>query len=138
MLCICVARYAVSDQRRKKERIPHLLLAVALDRRSTSRRVPPLNHLSSPYTLTSHKGQCMSNAISMHRSSDPRQTASSDLSKIIPCLVAPRFEHSTLILRAKQHSHSAIVAPDQRNCIFHERCVAHIDCMEILSRKLRI
>ncbi len=56
-----------------------LLLAVALDRRPASLRVTPLNHLSSPYTLTNHKGRCMSHVISMHR---PRQTAVSDLSEI--------------------------------------------------------
>jgi hypothetical protein len=92
-----------------------LLLAVALDRRQAWNRVPQLNHLSSPYTLTNHKGRCMSHIISMHRPIDPRQTAFSDLSKIIPCLVAPKFEHSTLAVCAKQHNHSAIAAikPDK-------------------------
>ncbi len=55
----------------------------------------------------------MSHVISMHRPGDPRQTAVSDLSKGIPCLVAPTFEHSTLIVRAKQHNHSEIAAQAQ-------------------------
>jgi hypothetical protein len=46
----------------------------------------------------------MSRVISMYRPGDPRQTA------VILCLMAPRFEHSTLIERAKQHKHSAIAA----------------------------
>jgi hypothetical protein len=87
-----------------------LLLAVTLGQRPAWRRVPPLNHLSSPYILTNHKGQCMSNAIGMHRPGDPRQTAVSDLSKVILCLVAPSFEHSTLVVSAKQHNHSFIAA----------------------------
>ncbi len=44
----------------------------------------------------------------MYRPGDPRQIAVSDLSKAIPCLVALKFEHSTLGVRAKQHNHSAI------------------------------
>jgi hypothetical protein len=43
----------------------------------------------------------MSHVISMHRSDDPRQTAFSDLSKVIPYL---RFEYSTLVVRANSHS----------------------------------
>ncbi len=46
----------------------------------------------------------------MYHEGDPRQTAVSDLSKVILCPVAPRFEHSTLIVRAKQHNYSAIAA----------------------------
>ncbi len=87
-----------------------LLLAVALGRRQAWNRVPPLNHLSSPYKLTNDKGRCMSNVISMHRLGDPRQTALSDLHQIIPCMAAPKFEHSALAVRAKQHNHSAIAA----------------------------
>jgi hypothetical protein len=60
-----------------------LLLAVAVDRKSAWYRVTPLNHLSSPYTLTSHKDQCKSQVIIMHRPVDPRQIAVSDLSKVI-------------------------------------------------------
>jgi hypothetical protein len=82
----------------------HLLLAVALDRRPAGRRVSPLNHLRSPCTLTNHKGRCMSHIISIHR------PAVRDLSKVILCLVAPKFEHSTLVVHAKQHNHSAIAA----------------------------
>jgi hypothetical protein len=52
-----------------------LLLAVALDRRPAS-----LNHLSSPCTLTNHRGRCMSHVISMHRPGDP------NLSEVIPYL----------------------------------------------------
>ncbi len=70
--------------------------------------VPPLDHLSYPYTLTNHKGRCMSHVISMHRSGDPRQTVISDLFKVILCLVAPRFEDSTLVVHAK-HSGSKVV-----------------------------
>jgi len=44
----------------------------------------------------------MSHVISMYRPDDPRQTAVSDLSKVILCLVEPRFEHSTLVVRANQ------------------------------------
>ncbi len=47
----------------------------------------------------------------MHRSEDPRQTAISDLSKVILCLMAPMFEHRTLVVRAKRHNHSVIAAP---------------------------
>jgi hypothetical protein len=52
----------------------------------------------------------MSHVISMHRPSDPRETAISDLSKVTLCLVASRFEHRTLVVRAKQHNHSIIAA----------------------------
>jgi hypothetical protein len=87
-----------------------LLLAVAPNRRPTCRRVHLLNHLSSPYTLTNHKAQCMSYLISIPRPGDPRWIAISDLSKVIVYLVVLRFEHSTLVVRAKQHYHSAIAA----------------------------
>jgi hypothetical protein len=50
----------------------------------------------------------MSHVISMPRRGHSRRTAVSDLSKGIPCLVAPRFEHSNLIVRAKQHNRSAV------------------------------
>ncbi len=92
-----------------------LLLAVALDRTPFQRRVPLLNHLSFPYTQTSHKVGCMSHVISMHRLDDPRQTAVSDLSKVILRLVAPRFDHSTLIVCGKQHHHSAIAAENNES-----------------------
>jgi hypothetical protein len=49
---------------------------------------------NSLYTLANHKGRCMSHVISMHRSGDLGPTAVSDLSKVIPCLVASRFEHT--------------------------------------------
>jgi hypothetical protein len=52
----------------------------------------------------------MSHAISMHLPGDPRQTAVSNLSKFILCLVALRFEHSNLVVHAKQHKYSAIAA----------------------------
>jgi hypothetical protein len=59
-----------------------LLLAVALNRRPAWRRVPPLNHFSSPYTLThyitSRKVRCMSHVISMPRPRDPKQTVVSE------------------------------------------------------------
>jgi hypothetical protein len=51
----------------------------------------------------------------MHRPGDPRQTVVSGLSKVILCLLVPRFEHSTLVVRAKQHNHSAIVSLTRRN-----------------------
>ncbi len=57
----------------------------------------------------------MSRVISMHRPDDPRQTAVSDLSKVILCLLAPSFERSTLVVRAKQNTHSATVAPSLRH-----------------------
>jgi hypothetical protein len=87
-----------------------LLLAVALDRNPTWRRVPQLNHLSSPYTLTKHKGPCMSDVISIHHPGDPRQTAVSDLSKVILCLLAQRFEYSTLVVCGKQHYNHSFVS----------------------------
>jgi hypothetical protein len=87
-----------------------LSLAAALDRRQAWNRVPPLNHLSSPYILTNDEDRCMSNVMSMHHLGDPRQTALSNLYQIIPCLAAPKFEHSALAVRAKQHNHSAIAA----------------------------
>jgi hypothetical protein len=40
----------------------------------------------------------MSHVIRMHRPSDPRQTAVSDSPKVILCLMAPTFEHSTLVV----------------------------------------
>jgi hypothetical protein len=49
----------------------------------------------------------MSHVISMHLPDDPRQTAVGDLAKVIPCPVAPRFEHSTLVLRAEQNPKSS-------------------------------
>jgi hypothetical protein len=64
----------------------------------------------SPYTLTNHKGRCMSHVINMHRLGDSRQTAINDLSKVTPCLVTPRFKHSALVVRAKQHNYSAVAA----------------------------
>ncbi len=60
-----------------------LSLTVALDRRPARQRVPPLNHLSSTYTLTNHKDAYISHAISMHRPGNPRKTAVSDLTKVI-------------------------------------------------------
>ncbi len=51
----------------------------------------------------------------MHRPGDPRQTAVSDLLKIILCLVVLRFEHSTLVVRAKQHNPSVIAATLETN-----------------------
>jgi hypothetical protein len=62
------------------------------------------------HTLTSHQGRCMSHVISMHRPGDARQTAVSDWPKIILCLVAPRFEYSSLVAYAKQYNPSALVA----------------------------
>jgi hypothetical protein len=41
---------------------------------------------------------------------DPRQTAVSDLSRVILCLVVLRFEHSTLWVYVEQLNHSAISA----------------------------
>jgi hypothetical protein len=87
-----------------------LLLAVALDKRPAWRRVPPFNHLNSTYTLTNHKGPCMSPVISMPCPGDPRQTAVSDLSKVILYLLASRFEHSSLVVCARQHNQSTIAA----------------------------
>ncbi len=69
-----------------------LFLAVALDRRSVWRGFLPLNHSSSP---------CMSHLISMHRPGDSRQTAVSNLFKVILDLVAPKFKHNTFLVRAK-------------------------------------
>jgi len=50
----------------------------------------------------------------MHLPGDPRQTAVSDLPKVILCLLAPSFEHSTLVLRVKKQNHSAIAARFKR------------------------
>jgi hypothetical protein len=58
----------------------------------------------------------MLQVISMHRPGDPKQTAFSDLSKAILCLVLRRFEHSTLVVRVRQHNHSAIAAAVQTPC----------------------
>ncbi len=52
----------------------------------------------------------MLHVISIHRLDDPRQTADIDLSKVIPCLVVLRFEHSTFVVRAEQLNHSVIVS----------------------------
>jgi hypothetical protein len=52
----------------------------------------------------------MSHVISMHLPDDPRQIVASDLPKVIPCLVAPSFGHSILVVRAKQHDPSAMTA----------------------------
>ncbi len=43
---------------------------------------------------------------------DPRQTAVSDLSKVIPWLVVPSFGHGILWTRVKQRNHSAMAAID--------------------------
>ncbi len=77
-----------------------LLLAVTLDRRPAWHSVPLLHHFRYPYALISHKDRCMPHVISMYHPGDPRQTAVSDWSKVILCLVALRFE-----LRAEQHDH---------------------------------
>ncbi len=71
---LATLRYRVLSEDSFKSRIffVRLLLAVVLDRRSAWRRVPPLNHLSAPYTLTKHKGQWMPHVISMHHPFDPR------------------------------------------------------------------
>jgi hypothetical protein len=94
-----------------------LFLAVALDRKPAWCRVPLINELSSLYTPTNRKGQCMSYVISMHRPSDQRQTAVNDLSKVILCLGAPRFKHSTLVVHIKQHNHSDTAAPCVLVCL---------------------
>jgi len=96
-----------------------LLLVVALERKPAWRRIPPLNRLTFPYILTNHKDPCMSHVISMHRPDDPKQTAVSALSKVILCLVAWRFEHSTLVVHAKQYHYSAIAAPEKRSIVRH-------------------
>jgi hypothetical protein len=57
-------------------------------------------------TMYNHKGCRMSHVINMHRPGGPRWIAVSDLCKIIPCLVTPRFEQTTLAVRAKQYYHS--------------------------------
>ncbi len=87
-----------------------LLPAIALDRRPAWRRVPPLYHLSSPYTLNTHKGRCMSHVNSVHSPGDPRQTAVTDVPKLTLSLVASRFEHRTWVVCAKQPNHSNIAA----------------------------
>jgi hypothetical protein len=46
----------------------------------------------------------------MYHPDDPRQTAFRDLSNVILYLLTPRFEHSTLVVRAKQLNHSARAA----------------------------
>jgi hypothetical protein len=51
----------------------------------------------------------MLHIISMYRPDDPTQTVVSDFSKVIPCLMAP----GTLVVRARQHNHSAIAAPNR-------------------------
>jgi len=51
----------------------------------------------------------MSHVMNMDRPDHPRQTAVSDWSKVIPCLLAPSFEHNTLVVRAKQPNQSTIV-----------------------------
>ncbi len=82
-----------------------LLLAVAPDRMSAWHRFPLLNHLSSPYTLTNHKGRCMSHVLSMHRPGDSRQTAVSDFSKFILCLLAKRDRFKELFTNHTQDPH---------------------------------
>jgi len=52
----------------------------------------------------------MSHLISMYRLGDPSQTAVSDLSKVILCLMVPTFEHTTFAVRDKQHNQSTIAA----------------------------
>jgi hypothetical protein len=46
----------------------------------------------------------------MHHPVDSRQTPVSDLSNIILYQVAPSVKHSSLVVRVKQHNHSAIAA----------------------------
>jgi hypothetical protein len=57
--------------------------------------------------LKNEKWQPWSHVVTMHRIGDPWQTAVSDLSKVILCLVALKFEQSNLVVRAQQHNHSA-------------------------------
>ncbi len=57
----------------------------------------------------------MSHIISMHRPGDPRYTAVTDLFKVIACLVAPRFEDSTVVVTARQHNQLAIAAFEHKN-----------------------
>jgi hypothetical protein len=81
-----------------------------------------MSRLCSLYTLTSHRGRCMSHVISMHRVGDPRQTAVKDLSRFIPCLAAPRFEHSSLVVRSEKLTHSAIGTMKRRLTHPSSRC----------------
>ncbi len=46
--------------------------------------------------------------ISMHRPGKLRETAVSDFLKVILCLVAPRFERSSLVVRGDRNTHLAI------------------------------
>ncbi len=101
----CTLRYRVLSEDSVESPIfsLQLLIAVALGRKPAGYKVPLLNQLSFPYTLTNHKA---------------RQTAVSDFSKVILYLVAPRFEHCTSILRAKQHNPSAIAALIENESLF--------------------
>jgi len=80
----------------------------------------------------------MSHVISMHRPDDPRQTLVTDLFKIILCLLALRFEQSTLVVCAKQHNHSgkgALRRHISRTTIVHlNRYNQLFDCLSIDSR----
>jgi hypothetical protein len=55
----------------------------------------------------------MSHVISKHRSDDPRQTAVSDLTKVVSRLVVPRFEQ----VRAERLNHSGIAAKRNESLI---------------------
>ena len=46
---------------------------------------------------------------------DPREIAVSDLSRVILCLIASRFEHRTLWVYIEQLNHSAIAAQNAKD-----------------------
>jgi hypothetical protein len=64
-----------------------LLITVVLDRRL--RRFPLLNHLSSSYILTSHKGRCMSQVISMHRPEENSRQRRRGSTQYVPNIKKP-------------------------------------------------
>jgi hypothetical protein len=59
----------------------------------------------------------MSRVINMNCPGDQRQTAASALPKATLCPVAPRFQHNTLGVHAKQQNHLVIAAHIENRCI---------------------
>jgi hypothetical protein len=72
------------------------------------RPVDNLNR-SGPVRLRSGRTDSSSESV-YYRMGSPRQTAVSDLPKVIPCPMAPSFKHSTLVVCAEQLNYSAIAA----------------------------
>jgi hypothetical protein len=82
---------ALRIQFRKSDILPTIITSCS------SRRKTSLTQ-SSPYTLTNHKGRCMSHVISMHRPGDPRQTGVRDFHSTIAALIKAEISLATVAI----------------------------------------